>query len=636
MNFRVPMENIYIQIIDDSGKSTFHNIALKSTVTLGKSDDCDIKITGKEIAMMHALIEAYDASNVTIRSLNQKNRVKVNGKSIEKANIDYSDIIKIGKYELQIKKVDLHDTYPDVKDAIIIEKEDLAKTLRDLTPVSEPEPPQAKAVFKTPISDDEIETCIQIPEESSAPKKSPMEAKEVLSTAKDFKTTRDIIRSSHSLRIKQFWWDVLISDRLFPLTDKVTIGSSKKNTFIIPPNGLSKKFPIFMFDNFEPYMIFNKTFHGYVDTKNDHIDIHQTKGNLQISDYKDNHKAKLELSDKGELVHHNIKFAFEFVPTPAPAARDKLFAKMDKTYRRLLLLAALFAFLILATFVVVPRKVIAIKPREDRFATIQPGALGPQIKPMPTPKPLIAKAGGSQGTEGEGAKAPEPEGKRGKSTQGKKGPTQLDLIRERGIGALMFFKNSAAMKDISAGGGSGGDLDKASGKLRGGLPGETQTREGKGVRGSGPGGGATLVGSGSGLGNKGSGLGAKGTGKADFGSKGEARVTAGTVEEGESVITGEMDPSIIERLIRANLGYIKWCYEKQLQTQPDIEGKIVVDFIIGVEGLVTSSKAKSTSMNNPIVEECIARRIKTIKFPSPGAGIVQVFYPFIFRVAGGF
>ena len=59
------------------------------------------------------------------------------------------------------------------------------------------------------------------------------------------------------------------------------------------------------------------------------------------------------------------------------------------------------------------------------------------------------------------------------------------------------------------------------------------------------------------------------------------------------------------------------------------------DFIIGVDGLVTSSKIKATSMNSDPVESCISRRIKTLKFPSPGSGIVQVFYPFFFRVAGG-
>ena len=97
-----------------------------------------------------------------------------------------------------------------------------------------------------------------------------------------------------------------------------------------------------------------------------------------------------------------------------------------------------------------------------------------------------------------------------------------------------------------------------------------------------------------------------------------------------------MDPSIIERLIRNNLGYIKWCYERELNITPDLEGKIVVDFIIGPEGLVTSSRVKTSSMHNLKVEKCIARRIRTIRFPSPGAGIVQVFYPFMFRVVGGF
>ena len=263
----------------------------------------------------------------------------------------------------------------------------------------------------------------------------------------------------------------------------------------------------------------------------------------------------------------------------------------------------------------------------------------PAVRPTPTPRPRLLRPGGTQGREGEGARAPGPEGRRGKDQQGRKGEkskTQLDLIREQGIGALMLFKKSGAFKEISRGGG-GGDLESATTSLRPGLPGETQTRPGLGLRGSGTGGGGkTFVGSGMGLGEKGKGLGAKGTGKAAWGDKGEARVTTADIVSDEIGIQGEMDPSIIDRLIRNNLGYIKWCYEKQLNVNPDLEGKIVIDFIIGMDGLVKSSRVRNTTMHNQLVESCIARRIRTIRFPSPGAGIVQVFYPFLFRVAGGF
>jgi hypothetical protein len=648
------MENIYIQLIDD-GKSTFHHIPLKSTITLGKAETCDIKLKGKDVASVHALLEAYDADSVTIRSLNPKSKVLVNGKPVDKAKLSYSDVIKIGNAEFQIKKVDLHEAYPPspspAKDE---EGKALEKKLDMLTPGTTLAKKAQPEIFTTPISEEEIEESITLRETSEpkpipkevpqalAPEKSAKEIKEVTETTlpgevKEPTIAREVVKSSRSLRIREFWWDVILSDNLYGLTKPVTIGSSRKNNYIVPQNGLPRKQVLFHFENMEPYIVFNKHIDGYVLNKDRKIKLNDAKGKLDVSAFhRNDQKIKLSFSDSGHAIHQNIKFEFEFVETPAPAERDKPFSKMDRVQKAILLIVFLLAFLLTTSFFIIPMKVVIAKrpPEKPVVAAVN---LGPMR--VVTPKPIVAKIGGekkTEGKEGEGARAAGAEGKRGKSTQGPKGPTTMDLIRENKLGLLGFFRTSGALKDI-AGGGGGGDLSGVTGKLRAGLPGETTIREGKGLKGSGTGGGGTFVGSGpGGLGQKGTGLGREGTGRADFGKGGEARVTVraeALTEEG--TYQGDMDPSIIERIIKNHLGYIKWCYEKELNTNPEIEGKIVVDFIIGVEGMVTSSKVKNSSMGSDPVESCIARRIKTLRFPNPKSGIVQVFYPFIFRVAGG-
>ena len=59
---------------------------------------------------------------------------------------------------------------------------------------------------------------------------------------------------------------------------------------------------------------------------------------------------------------------------------------------------------------------------------------------------------------------------------------------------------------------------------------------------------------------------------------------------------------------------------------------IVIKFVIAKDGSVSSAKTNTTSMNNPIVENCICQRFMRLKFPKPkGGGIVIVAYPFTFQ-----
>ena len=71
---------------------------------------------------------------------------------------------------------------------------------------------------------------------------------------------------------------------------------------------------------------------------------------------------------------------------------------------------------------------------------------------------------------------------------------------------------------------------------------------------------------------------------------------------------------------------------KMLFKNPEIGGRVVINFIISASGDVSSSKVQRTTMNNMEVETCVAEQIKKIKFPKPkGGGIVIVNYPFVFK-----
>jgi TonB family protein len=108
---------------------------------------------------------------------------------------------------------------------------------------------------------------------------------------------------------------------------------------------------------------------------------------------------------------------------------------------------------------------------------------------------------------------------------------------------------------------------------------------------------------------------------------------APVVYAGTYSVSGELDKDTVRRYIQTKMDQIRWCYQQEVQKNPDLAGQIVLSWVIAPTGKVIGVKISSSSMGNASVESCIASRISTWQFPSPrGGGTVRVNYPFIFRV----
>ena len=129
----------------------------------------------------------------------------------------------------------------------------------------------------------------------------------------------------------------------------------------------------------------------------------------------------------------------------------------------------------------------------------------------------------------------------------------------------------------------------------------------------------------------------KGGGAGDY--KGGTALAGGSVGMGdvgvvdeETVIEGGLDRDVIAEVIKRNLGQIRYCYERQLSSDPKLYGKVLVNFAIGADGGVFDTKVGNTTMRNAMVEGCILRRVAGFKFPLPKGGTtVKVSYPFLFK-----
>ena len=121
----------------------------------------------------------------------------------------------------------------------------------------------------------------------------------------------------------------------------------------------------------------------------------------------------------------------------------------------------------------------------------------------------------------------------------------------------------------------------------------------------------------------------RGSGSLSAGGVGTANV--GIVEE-ETEVRGGLAREVIAQTIQGYLGQIRYCYERQLSAQPDLYGKVIVNFTISGNGKVGAQQISSTTLKNSLVEGCILRRISGWRFPTPEGGTsVVVKYPFMFR-----
>lgn len=97
---------------------------------------------------------------------------------------------------------------------------------------------------------------------------------------------------------------------------------------------------------------------------------------------------------------------------------------------------------------------------------------------------------------------------------------------------------------------------------------------------------------------------------------------------------GGLEMSQIEAVIQQNIGQIYYCYERGLQSKPQLNGRVHTQFIINGSGRVQMAQIGKSSLNSATVEQCMVGKIKGWKFPKPHGNVdVNVSYPFTLKRA---
>jgi outer membrane biosynthesis protein TonB len=191
-----------------------------------------------------------------------------------------------------------------------------------------------------------------------------------------------------------------------------------------------------------------------------------------------------------------------------------------------------------------------------------------------------------------------------------------------GLGRLFDTKSSAEMEQ-AMNGLAGAQL--VAGRGAGGL-GNAGTGLGGGGVGLGriQGSGELDVGAGRGRGRKGPGLG-----------RGKEREVSAGMETGSPTAEGGLTREQVTRVVRAHAAAVKYCYEKELQRQPSLSGKIEVYWVIRPNGSVDRAKIASSTVGSREVEGCIERQVRNWQFPRSDADTIVQSFPFFFKGGAG-
>lgn len=447
-----------------------------------------------------------------------------------------------------------------------------------------------------------------------------------------------MVSGSRPLRVVLVWHGEPLEERIFDAPQTITVGPSKKDTFVVPSSRLGDQFPLFRA---------SPDATGYILTLAEgmsgkiNIDrqpwavgefVRQGRG-VRNGDVCEQPLATSDWGIVGLDEQGDVAFFFQFVAPGVPIGTGK--GWLDKFFGQALGFAAVVhvALLIIGFILWEPNDALDLDPPPST-------AIAKMILDQPKPEPEKKAPAPRKVREDDASRrAREKEGKVG-NPDSKIAETKIphgerdQIVRKVSnmglLGTLKQSKQSQALKTLLS-----DTPDATMTTALAGLKG-TELAIGRGVggmstRGEGPGGGGRgggqLLGVGSlAVGGGGHGAHATGTGGGHVGKELKVAVTTGSPNS-----DGGLSKEQILKVVQSHAAAIQFCYEKELQRFPHLAGKVVIDWKVNLDGRVDGVKVASSSLGNPSAEGCMARQVRNWQFPKPNGVICNVSFPFFFK-----
>jgi hypothetical protein len=497
-----------------------------------------------------------------------------------------------------------------------------------------------------------------------------------------YSDVRDYVKPSKGTVVEVLvaWRERVIETYHFSEKKTVTIGSSPGADIVLPVlSGRVRKIPLLQIDRAAKVLISPEMTGELIRGQTSSSFVELVRQNKML---KDGTSYAINL-EQGEMIRIDMNDQISVIIRYTSDSPKPLVAPfLDLTtaeFSGVVLAGVLIAILRLYTFLYTPPAVlpgdepeeptrIAIiatptplppvpPPQPKEVATPAPTPPPPVVKatPQPTKAPEITQAQKKPQTKavtnltakhdpGSSAKAAPNPNKTAKTKVGS--VKQGGAIKQTQNQGSQFNskpdKNKEALFSAFGGGGAQDKLSKShsgAGELAGmanaanGKSGFDTNRAGNGLgavkdTGAGDNGKALEAGIKGGIGTSGRGSGNGGYGTGGLGNKAGTKIVTGGA--GES-FSGTIDREAIRRVLKANERTIRTCYERQLNRNPDLFGKLVLTWDITDGGRAVNVHVGSNELGSAEVANCIMDRLKTWKFPDPPANqTVEVSYPWFF------
>ncbi len=607
------------------------------SIKIGRLKTAQVYLEDAKVSRIHAVIElSHDQAHLI--DMGSSIGTLLNGAKISKAKLEHGDQIMVGDTTLSVGLG---------APAVLAEA---------------PASPVAHAVFSTPLA--------ATPGREPLPSTAPFHPSQGAVTPQRRMTQEDVRGAAVEgvgidveealnydnkvLELRFYWGEILLGMYHYVRPKQVTIGENTKTDIFLSSENLPKEaFPLIRYRDGDYILSYTSRMEGEVQVETQNYSLLQARTQIAQADevLDDTYQIKMTESMRALLHWGGATFAMRFVPPakilPAPFAKN-----IDHQYLMAIIFSFMLHLVMIITLHLYPTDADALKvdlfgepdrfaqlileaPKETKSSTDMLDKIKKQVqdkkeqiakpvegkKDKATTKPLDAKAMLAKNLP-----------RAQKTSEEKKADMAKRFSSLLGGGGA---GRAGGAGNILGGGGGGslaGTLQNVIGTAGAGSA--SAGLSGLGVRGAGPltGGG---LGTSRGIGGIGT-SGRLGGGGAGYGAgvglgAGKAR---NTVNFETPQVEGALSSDAIKKVINQNRNQVRYCYEVELQRDQNLEGRVLMTWIIGATGAVVQVSVKETSLHNANVEKCLMAKIKTWLFPPPaGGGTVTVNYPFVFKAS---
>lgn len=625
-------------------------------ISIGRSDSSDIRLDSDDVSLIHAAIDERDGQYY-VCDLGSEKGTKKNGKLVLDEKLQSGDELQIGDYSIifyiGIPKPKGTPGKP-LQTATSNELEKKAEISK-----SKSQPQQQS----TPLIEEPPKITSNIPKFNKGAQKS----EKTFAPPSVITDLNSVIKPGQGpvLEMIVAWKERIVLTRHFAGHRMVTIGSTQKSDVVFPFfDTLKNEYPLIKVLGNQSHIFLTSDMQGELVQGEIKTSFNELRANNKLVKTVGGYRVDL---NQNEMLRIDFQWGLVtvYIRWVADCPRVLPAPLFDLTTSELVgIIGSFIIALVLGLYVsVYSPDLVEIKGEEEiervaKFVMNPPRkryvivpkdqvkqALVAETKPkVPPPKGVLeetkkedrtAKKASQVKPKTGGTKNQFTSTKSGGSTKTSESPganMQSEKKEPADMGLASILSNKGIQKSLDKTASGSGDLVGLAEKATG-TSGLTDDRPGEGIghkiKDIGKGGHGTSTVGISNIKTKGEG----GTGFGGDGKGGKIGVKESvTIEPGgeEESFEGTIDKEAVRRVVKKQLKEIQYCYTKALTTRSNLHGKVVLEWVIGEQGRVTSVSVKKSNLGSKEAEKCIMDRLKNWRFPSPPANMeATVVYPFI-------